>query len=89
MDDPDQLRAAAIKRLQAKRGFRVHALVYAVVNAMLLIDWAMMGHRYFWPIWPMAGWGIGLAIHGWTVYFERPISEGEIRREIEKQKASL
>ena len=21
-------------------------------------------HGYFWPIWPMLGWGIGLASHG-------------------------
>ncbi len=27
---------------------------------------------------------MGLALHGWSVHFERPISEEEIRRELEK-----
>ena len=32
----------------------------------------------------MVGWGIGLALHGWGVYGERPITEAEIQREMEK-----
>ena len=32
----------------------------------------------------MAGWGIGLALHGWGVYGERPITEAEIQREMER-----
>jgi hypothetical protein len=29
--------------------------------ALLLGIWALTGMGYFWPIWPMMGWGIGLA----------------------------
>ena len=31
------------------------------------------------PIFPIAGWGIGLAANAWDVYGRRPISEAEIR----------
>lgn len=80
----DQRRAAALKRLKDKRDFRTHAVIYLVVNAMLVGIWAMTGRGYFWPVWSMIGWGVGLAINGWSAYFERPISEEEIRREMER-----
>lgn len=88
MDELEQSRQTAIKRLQAKRGFKTHLVVYVLVNLVLLIIWASVSAttrvHYFWPIWILAGWGIGLALHAWSVYFVRPISEDDIRREIER-----
>ena len=80
----DDGRERAIRRLQAKRGFRRHLVVYAVINASLAVIWGLTPGGYFWPVWPMVGWGIGLALHGWGVYGERPITEAEIQREMEK-----
>ena len=80
----DDRREAAIRRLQAKRGFRKHLVVYAAVNGSLVVIWAVTWPGYFWPVWPMVGWGIGLALHGWGVYGERPVTEAEIQREMEK-----
>jgi class 3 adenylate cyclase len=42
---------------------RIHATIYAVVNVMLIAIWAASGGGYFWPIWPLLGWGIGLGCH--------------------------
>lgn len=82
IDDP---RTAAVKRLKAKRGFTMHVAAYVVVNAFLIIVWAMGDRQGFWPVWTMAGWGIGLALHGWSVYFQSPITEDEIQREMHKR----
>jgi hypothetical protein len=38
--------------------------------------------NYFWPIWPALLWGIALAIHAWTVYGQRPITDADIDREL-------
>ena len=27
---------------------------------MLIVIWAATGAGYFWPIWPILGWGLGL-----------------------------
>jgi len=81
MDDHDERRAAAIERLEKKRDVRNHVMVYVVVNVMLVVIWAASGAGYFWPIWSIAGWGIGLALHAWTTYGRRPITEAEIREE--------
>jgi len=81
--DGDERREAAVKRVKAKRDFRTHAATYVIVNAMLVGVWALSGAGYFWPIWVIAAWGVGLALNAWSVYFEKPISEAEIRREME------
>ena len=78
------LREEAIRRLREKRGFRQHLVVYGVINSLLVVIWAVTWTGYFWPVWPIAGWGVGLALHGGGVYGERPITEKEIRREMER-----
>jgi adenylate cyclase len=75
---------AAIKRIRAKRGFELHSTVYVAVNLLLIAIWTLTGRGYFWPIWPILGWGAGLAAHYWTASHRRPISQEEIRREMEK-----
>lgn len=82
VDDPRQ---AAIQRLTSRREFKRHLVVYVIVNAFLVAIWSVASGGYFWPVWPIAGWGIGLAVHGWIVYGERPITEEEIQREMEKR----
>lgn len=43
---------------------RIHLTFYVLVNALLIGIWAASGGGYFWPIWPILGWGIGVAAHG-------------------------
>ena len=45
------------------QGFRVHFTIYALVNLLLIGIWAASGAGYFWPIWPILGWGFGIAMH--------------------------
>lgn len=84
-DDTADARAAAVKRLSARRDFMGHVVAYLVVNAGVLAIWFVTGHGYFWPGWVLGGWGIGLALHAWDVYGRRPISEDDIRREMTRQ----
>ena len=84
MTDLNGRRQAAIKRIRAKRALGLHATIYVAVNLLLIAVWALTGRGYFWPIWPILGWGLGLGLHYWTVFLRRPISEDEIRREMEK-----
>ena len=77
-------RAAAIDRIANKREFRKHALVYCAVNTLLVVIWAASGAGYFWPIWAIAGWGVGLALHAWRIYGQKPISEDDIIEEMHR-----
>lgn len=87
MNDEER-REAAVKRLKDKRDFRNHVAAYVLVNALLVAIWAFSGGGYFWPIWVIIGWGIGLAFNAWAVYFERPITEDDIRKEMERDRMS-
>ena len=39
----------------------------------------------FWIVYPLGAFLLIVAAHGWFVYGNKPISEGEIKREIERQ----
>ena len=39
----------------------------------------------FWILYPLGAWAFITAAAGWTVYLRKPISESEIKREIERQ----
>ena len=80
-------REAARKRLEAKRGFVSDIVAYVVVNAFLIGVWAFTGAGYFWPAWILAGWGVGLALHGWDVFGRRPITEADIDDELHRHDA--
>jgi hypothetical protein len=45
------------------KGFMAHFTSYVIINAFLIGIWAMTGGGYFWPAWPLMGWGIGIAFH--------------------------
>jgi 2TM domain len=77
------LRGQAVERLKKKRDFRAHLLMYFLVNAFLVVIWAVSndGNEFFWPIFVIVGWGIGVVANAWDVYGRKPITEDEIRRE--------
>jgi hypothetical protein len=87
-DTEQELRERAVQRLKKKRDFQTHVLMYVAVNALLVAIWAFTGAGYFWPIFPILGWGIAVVANAWDVYGRRPISEDEIRREADRLRGS-
>ena len=65
---PDDLEKLARKRAGAKLGWYTHAVVFTLVNLMLFgMSQYGYGHRP-WSIFPLMGWGLGLALHGLAVF---------------------
>jgi hypothetical protein len=57
---------ASLERAGAwdRRDVRAHATSYALVMLLLVAIWFVTTPRgYFWPIWPMLGWGFAVAAH--------------------------
>jgi 2TM domain-containing protein len=85
LDRDTVYREQAIKRLKKRRDFYGHLLVYALVNGFLVTIWMITGrHGFFWPIFPMAGWGIAVVLNAWDVYRSDTFTEEQIRREIDR-----
>ncbi len=83
--DPANAREYAVKRLTSRREFGTHVVAYLVFNTALVFVWYVTGHGYFWPGWLIGIWGAGLLIHTWDVFGRRPISEADIRKEMERR----
>ncbi len=75
-------RESARKQVERKRRFWGGVVFYVVINAFLIGAWAVTGFGYFWPGWVLAGWGVLVVLDAWNVFFRRPITEGDIDREI-------
>jgi hypothetical protein len=83
----EQLREVAKARLIKRREFIAHLFAYVLVNAFVIAIWVITGSGFFWPVFPILGWGIGLFFHGWET-FSAPLSEARIDREVARLRRS-
>lgn len=68
---------------ESRRGFKIHAAVYAVVMTGLIIVnallWAYADGDFPWVVFPLIGWGIGLTLH-YVFGFRRATDEARARQ---------
>jgi hypothetical protein len=81
------LRQQALERLKKRRDLKAHILVYGLVNAVLWGVWVVIGTSsgswWPWPVFVTLFWGIGLVMNGWDVDIRKPITEAELKTEME------
>ena len=84
LDTPaDRMRDRAIKRLKKRHDFMTHLLVYVLVNSFIIVIWAITSSGgFFWPVFPIVGWGIGLVMNAWDVWHPADFDEDQIQREV-------
>lgn len=78
----------AKKAVEAKISFLIHLAVYILVNTLLVIINLNTSPGTLWFKWTLIGWGIGLVIHGLSVFVGSGLSnlkERMIEKEIKKQ----
>jgi hypothetical protein len=63
----EDMKRIARRRVSARIGLYIHATVYIVVNGFLALVQSQTTPGILWSLWPLAGWGVGLAIHGAVV----------------------
>jgi 2TM domain len=79
-------RDKAVMQLKKRRDFHGHLLVYVLVNTFVVVIWAVTDvHGFFWPVFLIAGWGIGVVMNAWDVYWRPQITEQDIQHEIERE----
>lgn len=57
----------ARRQAAAKLGFYIHAAIFILVNAGL-VSLNLANGGFLWSLFPLAGWGIGLAFHAMGVW---------------------
>ncbi len=59
-DLPRRERRPATARTHTRRRVPAQWATFLAVNLLLIAIWALTGAGYFWPVWPLLGWGLGL-----------------------------
>lgn len=69
------------RQVRRRRAFALHAAIWAAVNAMLAVIWAINGGGHPWFLYPLLGWGVGLIAHGVTTYLMADTDDIVLERE--------
>ena len=75
---------------KARAGFKRSLFTYLVVNAFLIGIWFFSAgpDSYFWPIWAMLGWGVGVAFQYFHAYHNNKFITADKEYDRLKQKQS-
>lgn len=88
MDEQERYRKAK-ERVEELKGFYIHAAMYLLVNAALVVINLVTSPEYLWFVWPLLGWGVGVGAHAIGVFgipglFGRDWEERKIREYMER-----
>ena len=88
--DEQESYESAKKRVDEIKSFYSHLFVYMAVNAGLFLLNILTAPKHLWFYWPLIGWGIGLSIHGLSVFGTQKFlgkdwEERKIREIMEKE----
>ena len=66
-----------------KKAFIIHAIAYAIGNAILIAFNLLFFPQFLWFVFPLVGWGAGIAIHFYLGISTAPrrIRRDEVRAE--------
>lgn len=76
-------RELARRRIEKRRNLQGGVVAYVVINAFLVLVWAMTGGGYFWPGWVMGAWGVGMVLGVWD-YVRGPVTEADVDEELRR-----
>ena len=62
--------SAAARRRARLQALALHARLYGLVNAFMIVIWGLTSRGYFWPEWMLLALGLPLALHAWVVLVE-------------------
>jgi len=83
----EEIYEQARKKVKEKKRFYSGLITYLIVNAVLVVIWALSGRGYPWFLWPLGIWGafvLGDFLR--TFVFEKGSDEEAINKEVDKMK---
>mgnify|MGYP000052916905 CR=1 FL=1 len=68
-----------------RRGVLMHAVIWATVNLLLVVIWAVTGAGFPWFVFPLFGWLIGLVADAASAFLERSPDDEAFLRELRRR----
>jgi hypothetical protein len=78
----DYLQAAL--QMQRWRDFGSQVFAYGIGNIVFIIIWIVQGKGFFWPIYPLLVWGLGVSVQHFTVVIRGQITDEAVQRKINR-----
>ena len=63
-----EVKKEKMSHTQQRKEFKSHLFAFMAINGFLVLLNLVVSPGYFWAIYPMLGWGLGLLLHGIKVY---------------------
>ena len=83
----EQIYEEATKRVKDRKRFYGGLATYLIVNAVLIVIWALSGQGYPWFLWPLCIWGVFVLGDYLRVFvFGKGSDRQDIEKEFEKMK---
>jgi hypothetical protein len=76
--------AYATTKVNRRIGFYIHLAVFVIVNTLLVAVNLVTSAQHLWFVWPLMGWGLGIAVHALLI-FTMPGMTDMRRRMIQKE----
>ena len=83
----EQIYEEASKKVRDRKRFYGGLATYLIVNAVLIVIWALSGQGYMWFLWPLGIWGVFVLGDYLRVFvFGKGSDQQAIEKEVEKMK---
>jgi cobalamin biosynthesis protein CobD/CbiB len=83
----EQIYEEASKKVRDRKRFYGGLATYLIVNAVLIVIWALSGQGYMWFLWPLGIWGVFVLGDYLRVFvFGKGSDQQAIEKEVEKIK---
>jgi hypothetical protein len=81
----NDIRRKARTRVWVKLAFMWHLVVFVMANAAMLAINLTYSPQTLWFVWPLVGWGSGLALHGLATFTGTKLTEDMVETEVERE----
>ena len=61
--------------MQRWHDFQAHVGAYLVTNTVFVLIWARHQRGFFWPVYPLVGWGLGLSFQHFSAVLRGQITD--------------
>jgi hypothetical protein len=83
----EQIYEEASKKVRDRKRFYGGLATYLIVNAVLIVIWALTGQGYPWFLWPLGTWGVFVLGDYLRIFvFGKGSDQQAIEKEVEKMK---
>jgi 2TM domain len=79
----------AALQIQRWRDFGSQIFAYVIGNLVFIVIWAAQGRSFFWPIYPLLVWGLGLSVQHFNMVIRGQITDEEVQRKLHRNEGSM